>query len=499
MRKKICIISDLAIDLIVKKLKNNLKNFNVFYEFHDNISSRLQNGAHEEDCFDIYIIYYDNYFKKYSDIELKDLIDNIEFFAQKKAALVIIPNLVNGTPRLNYHSNWGSEELNNTYKIASKNVIYFDLLAIILSIGKFEFYNYTTGFHYQMPYKKLAIDKISTELSELVVHFFSEEKKLVLVDLDNTLWGGILGEDGINGIRCDKNASGILYFHFQQFLLELKAKGFLLGIVSKNNFSDVEEVFKQRRFPLSLNDFIIKKISWDPKYEAIASLESELGISSDSYIYIDDSEFEINSVNTLLPNVTTFLFKNEYEHYLNLISNYVFKRKNSTIEDASKTDQYFSELNRKELKTNSSSFEDYISNLQIVNQLSVNSEIHLDRISQMTGKTNQFNFNKIFYSEAELAKCIENGNYIFDYKSSDKFGDYGIIGVAIVFVENSEAILHNMLISCRALGRKIEDSFFEEIVGYLNKKNVAIKEIEFNKTAKNSPAENFYKKIKLYI
>ena len=180
---------------------------------------------------------------------------------------------------------------------------------------------------------------------------------------------------------------------------------------------------------------------------------------------------------------------------MDLKDEYAFKRKVILQEDKEKHQQYLENEKRDQTKENSGSFEDYIKALNIINKLEVNEENSLLRLSQMTEKTNQFNFNKISYSEMGLKSYIKNGNYIISYSSADKFGDYGIIGLALLEIKENNAKLENMLMSCRALGKGIENSFYNDILQFLEEKSITLSEIEFKITEKNKPAEQFYNNI----
>ena len=172
-----------------------------------------------------------------------------------------------------------------------------------------------------------------------------------MIDCDNTLWKGILGEDGLEGIQCNKNAQGVLFFHFQEFLLEKKKEGFILGLCSKNNEEDVKEAFEKLNMPLKWDDFIIKKVNWQNKAENLKAAAKELNIGTDSFIFIDDNEFELQSVNSMLPEIHTQKADDRtmmsFYNYAMIIA---FKRKRLTKEDLEKNEQYIAEQQRNNAK-----------------------------------------------------------------------------------------------------------------------------------------------------
>ena len=184
-----------------------------------------------------------------------------------------------------------------------------------------------------------------------------------------------------------------------------------------------------------------------------------------------------------------------YEDFLRLCDDYCFKRKRITAEDLEKNEQYLAEQKRNEAKSNVHSFEEYVASLGIKSDITVNNENDLPRLSQLTEKTNQFNFNKEPFSVVELEKFIASGSLIFGLRVSDKFGDYGLVGLILVEVNGRTAIMRNFLMSCRALGRLIENDFFDYVLADLGKRGVELSEIRFKETAKNKPARLFMDKL----
>jgi FkbH-like protein len=347
-----------------------------------------------------------------------------------------------------------------------------------------------------MPYTKDYISLLSSELISFISFISNPEKKAIFVDCDNTLWNGILGEDGLNGIYCDRNAKGVLFFQFQEFLLEKKKEGFILGICSKNNEQDVKEAFEKLKMPLKWNDFLVKKVNWLNKSDNLKEAAKDLNIGLDSIIFIDDNDFEIQLVNSMLPEVYTRKLVNDYNAFLLLSEDYAFKRKRLTKEDIEKNELYFAEQQRINIKASVQSFEEYLESLAIKLDITVNNESDLGRLSQLTEKTNQFNFNKEPYSVSGLKNFLSANNLVYGIRVSDKFGDYGLVGLILIKVLDKQAILQNFLLSCRALGRLIEDNFFSYVLNDLEKKGIKLHEIVFKESPKNAPAKSFFDKLK---
>jgi FkbH-like protein len=310
------------------------------------------------------------------------------------------------------------------------------------------------------------------------------------------LWGGIIGEDGVEGVRCDYNSDGIVYYQFQKFLKVKKDEGFLLCLCSKNNTDDVKELFDSKKMPLKWDDFIVKKINWNDKHLNISEIATELNLGIDSIIFVDDNDFELNSVSEILRGIKTLKFESDYDRFLGLINDYAFKRKFLTKEDLTKTRQYQEEFARAQEMSASSSIEEYIKNMEIKLDIRKNDFDDFVRLAQMTEKTNQFNFNKRIYSVNDLSTFVDSGKgVIYSLKVSDKHGDYGTVGLILIEFEGEHTQVENFLMSCRVLGRRIENDFYNYVVHDL--KDRKVNRIRFVKTSKNRPAEEFYKQINL--
>lgn len=359
-------------------------------------------------------------------------------------------------------------------------------------------YNYNLGHLYQMPYTKSMVIRLGRLINDSIHFHASEEKKVIVLDCDNTLWGGIVGEDGTASIQCDRNAAGILYYHFQEFLSGLKATGFILCLCSKNNEADVVDAFSKRNFPLSWDDFVIKKVNWEEKWKNIQEISMELNVGIDSMIFIDDNPFELNVVKSILKGITTFEFTASYDDFLNLTAQQVFRKKVVLEADKKKTEQYQTEQQRKEWEHASSDFRNYLDGLKIKLEIFRNDRSDFLRLAQMTEKTNQFNFWKEEFTKEALNKWVDAGNLVFSLKLSDKFGDYGTVGLLLIDQVDQSWRLYNYLMSCRALGKDVETQFLKKVVETLASENIKLSDYRFKISDKNTPAQEFIKTMKLW-
>jgi len=331
----------------------------------------------------------------------------------------------------------------------------------------------------------------------------NKRKKCLVLDLDNTLWGGILGEDGIENIKISDSYPGLAYLHFQQSILEAAKAGVILAICSKNNEEDVMEVFEKHPFQsIKLNNISAYRINWQDKATNIQEIANELNIGLDSIVFIDDNPVERERVKQMLPEVTVpdfpsspFLmltyFKSIYQEY--------FQAYRLTSEDLNKTSQYTSNAERNIFKKAFTSTEDYLESLEMELNIYQATKFTIPRLAQMTQKTNQFNLTTKRYTEDDINSIISDGGLVYCVSVKDKFGDNGISILTIIKIQDNIAFLDSFLLSCRILGRNIESAFLNYIINILKEKNVKTIKSEYIPSSKNKQTENFYEKMNFNI
>jgi len=272
--------------------------------------------------------------------------------------------------------------------------------------------------------------------------------------------------------------------------------GVMLAVCSKNNIEDVQEMWaKHPENILTENDFVCIKSNWDDKAKNISEIAQELNIGLDSFVFIDDNPRERERVKLELPMIEVPEFPDQpfelFDFFTKIYSNF-FQIHRLTKEDSKKTKQYKENTLRNQLKTSIGSIEEYIKNLNI--ELSIFENSNVSRVAQMTQKTNQFNLTTKRYSEAEINDYIENGHFIYSLGVKDKFGDNGITGAAIVLVnkENKCADIDSYLLSCRILGKNIENVFLKYILNHLYDQGITTIKSKYISTKKNSQTISFY-------
>ena len=349
--------------------------------------------------------------------------------------------------------------------------------------------------------------KYSNEFYKFIIEeinlYKNTRKKCLVVDLDNTIWKGILGEDGIENLKVSGNYPGNSFNDFQKLLLNLKRNGIILCICSKNNEKDVIECFKKRDdMILSFDDFTIKSINWNNKADQLKEIKNKLNISFDSMVFIDDNPRERELVLSLIPDIKVLNFPEDnylLVDYFEKEFRKLFSINKLTTEDIKKEEEYKYKLMSDKLKEEITDENDFIDKLNIkINFLSFN-KYNEDRFVQLINKTNQFNLTTKRYNLDDLIKMNKNNYMICGIKVIDKFGDLGITGISIVKVDKEKAIIDSFMLSCRILGRKIEYEFLKVIMNKIFDKGITLFEASYIKSNKNMQTQYFYKEFGFQI
>ena len=319
-----------------------------------------------------------------------------------------------------------------------------------------------------------------------------KRKKCLVLDLDNTLWGGVLGEDGIDGIKIGGDYPGKAFLYFQEALLELSKYGVILTICSKNNEQDVLEAWEKNPYiVLKKEHFSAYRINWRDKATNIKELAEELNLGLDSFVFIDDNPTERELVKQMLPMVAVPDFPAQPYDFLLFFKSLVednFKVYAITDEDRKKTEQYKANALRSESQKQFADFETFLRNLDIHLTIEAANEFNIQRIAQMTQKTNQFNLTTRRYTDADIKAMLAEQWKVYCVSVADRFGDSGITGC--IFVNGNE--IDSFLLSCRVLGKGIETAFMKRILEVLKAEGVEIIKAKYIPTAKNAQVKSFY-------
>lgn len=326
-------------------------------------------------------------------------------------------------------------------------------------------------------------------------------RKALAIDLDNTLWGGVVGEDAIAGLKLGHDFPGNVHLRIQRELLELKNRGVLLVALSKNNEADALEA--SNSLPdmlLKWGDFAIRKINWNHKHENLRDAARELGLGLDSFAFIDDSDYEREQMRQFIPEVLILNESSDPLHTLRVLwETDAFDSLTLTEEDRLRHRDYAVRAAR-DVEAHQDSLEAFLKSLQMEATIEEIGPSNLDRALAMIGKTNQFNLTTRRHSRAQLQAMLETpGSITLALRLRDKFGDQGIVALllAIPAGENGTLAIDTFLVSCRALGRGVEDALWAAAVNRANRQNVQKLEAEYLATAKNGIVADLYDRLGL--
>ena len=378
-----------------------------------------------------------------------------------------------------------------------QSVMLFDLSKLTIKFGWEQIFDPKLYYMAKMLWSERFLPVVADEILRTIIAVRGMARKCLVLDLDNTLWGGIIGEDGVRGVKVGMgDPVSEAFLAFQLKVKTLKYRGILLAICSKNNESDVQEIFALRtEMPLSLDDFAASRINWENKAENIRSIALELNIGLDSIVFIDDNPAECALVRDLMPEVLTLQLPELPETMCAMIDQIpVFEKRTVLETDRQKTEQYRKNQQRQQLKNQINNLNDYLYSLQTEIVIKQPAEEDLERVHQLFTKTNQFNVTTIRYSLSEVANIYNNKeNDLFIISAMDKFGDLGIVGLYLVRCRGTVATVDSFILSCRAMGRGIEDAIMNHLKQRcFERRNVETIEADYFPTKKNMPVENFF-------
>lgn len=378
------------------------------------------------------------------------------------------------------------------------NTYVVDVNLCIYRIGAKSAYDLRFWHIGRAPYSREALHEIAFEDSKFIRAFKGKNKKCLVLDCDNTLWGGIIGEDGLEGIKLGRTHPGSAYCEFQQEIVNLYNRGVIIAICSKNNEQDVWEVFRKHPdMVLREAHIATAQVNWEDKATNLLRIAEDLNIGLDSIVFVDDRPAETSLIEELLPEVETILLpQDEPTKYRTVLASCgLFDTPLISEVDRKRGRMYKAEIDRKHLRARLSDLLSYYHSLEMVLEIRLADSFSIPRIAQLTQRTNQFNLTTRRYSEADISAFAEDPRVDVLYaRLSDKFGDSGIIGVCILRYAGRRAVIDTFLLSCRVLGRGIEDAFLQHALELAGKHGSEVAVGEFCQTRKNEQVKGFYSK-----
>lgn len=370
----------------------------------------------------------------------------------------------------------------------------FPLSPLAAKCGK-TFYSTKLWYMGKIPFSTAAFKIMTDAISTQLALTFRPSRKVLLLDLDNTLWGGILGEDGMEGVLLSDDGQGAVYRDVQRLIKRMQQRGVLLAICSKNNASDVDEMFLHHpHMVLQKEDFVSLQINWDNKPENVQKIAKELNLGLSSFVFVDDSPAERDAMKRLLPEVEVPNFPSSLEQYpgfyLQLYEDY-FRKWQSTGEDLVKTKQYADQSKRLQL-AQTMDYDTFIQSLELKIQLVLADGTHMARLEQLLHKTNQFNLTTKRYTLPQLEELKNSGWLFYIFHASDKFGDYGIIAAVLVDTTKEIPRIDTFAMSCRIMGKRAEHFMIDYVEQDLLQRGYAQLQADYIPTAKNHPVSQLY-------
>ena len=444
--------------------------------------------------------------KQFVDTKTQEILNLVKKFSEATKSKLVLANF--NTPTFSPYGIFENKtefgfkrmlhEINTKLEDAllnSDSVYIFDFAHFVIKFGEKNVFDYKQFFFGDMKVTLDHIPYLATNLMSYVIAYSGMTKKCIVLDLDNTLWGGVVGEDGFNGIKLGPEPPGNAFVEFQKILLSLHQRGIILAINSKNNYDDAIKVIKEHPYMILREvHFASLKINWNDKVSNMKEIANEINIGLDSIAFFDDDPVNRAYVQINLPQILTVSMPQDPSEFVSVLQNMnEFSVLNITHEDQQRGKMYTEQRKRSELEKSTPDLENFLKQLDLKVSIKNANEFTIPRISQLTLKTNQFNLTTKRYQENDIRKLSKDKNYLVGCAQvQDKFGDSGITGVFIVQKENQkEWRIDTFLLSCRVMGREIEKGILSYIVNEAKNNNVEKIKARFIPTEKNKPIENF--------
>ncbi len=374
-------------------------------------------------------------------------------------------------------------------------VYLLDYDGLVARHGRLAWHDERKWLTMRMPIAANCLVRLANEWLRFVHPLTGKVCKALVVDLDNTLWGGVIGEDGMSGIALGPEYPGAAYQALQRVILDFYRRGVILAVCSKNNPSDAMEALD--RHPgmlLRPEHFAALRINWSDKAQNLREIATELNIGTDALAFLDDNPVEREWVRRRLPEVTVIELPEDPMGYAQALRDSpVFERLDLSAEDRERGRYYAEERLRSKLQASAGSLEDFYWSLQMEAEISTATRETLSRVAQLTQKTNQFNLTTRRYSEQQIADmAADPGWRIYSLRLRDRFGDNGLVGVAITHLQEGACEIDTFLLSCRVIGRTAETAFLGTVAEQARRSGGERLLGWFLPTKKNGPAKEFY-------
>ncbi len=390
--------------------------------------------------------------------------------------------------------------LNHALGEAVANVVdvrVVDYAALVASFGVQNWYDARMRLYAKAPIANGMLGHLSQEYMKYFRALRGLSKKCLVLDLDNTLWGGVIGEDGLDGIQLGPNYPGNAFLEFQRAVLDLHRRGVILAIASKNNAADVDAVFAQHRSMLLRKEhFAVSEVHWERKSESLMRIAQQLNIGLEHVVFADDNPAECAQVRRELPAVTVIQLPGRPEQYVDaLCTEGLFDTLSLSDEDRRRGQLYQQRAQAESMRTTSGNIEDYYRDLDMELRIACVDPASLARTAELTRKTSQLNLTTIRYSEAEVSARVADPAWVtVTVAVSDRFGDNGIVGVMMARALADRLDIDTLLLSCRVIGRTVETAMLAYLCDAAQSRGLGKVSGRLVPTAKNMPVRDLFDK-----
>jgi len=382
------------------------------------------------------------------------------------------------------------------FSTRNANFYLCDISSLQNQAGKSTFFQSAVYINTEMVLSLDILPAVAATTTDLVKAMYGKFKKCLILDLDNTLWGGIIGDDGLENIQLGSLGIGKAFTEFQYWIKKLKHRGIILAVCSKNTESIAKEPFeKHPDMVLRMEDIAVFVANWENKADNIRQIQRILNIGFDSMVFLDDNPFERNIVRENIPGITVPELPEDPAEYLEyLYTLNLFETISFSNEDADRTQQYQVEAQRTVLQKNFTNEDDFLKSLDMVSLVEPFNKFNTPRVAQLSQRSNQFNLRTVRYTETDIDSVATDENCLsFAFTLEDKFGDNGLICIIILKKENDSTLfIDTWLMSCRVLKRTMENFVLNSVVQYAKQKGFRWLKGEYIPTAKNEMVKNHY-------
>lgn len=527
---KIAIIGNYATQFISKSLKNAFKRRNIVLKLYNAEFNTVdfeiideQSGMYQFDPE--FVIWHESTlgvrdsFYQASQNERKNFaqsyVDKLETYLDRiksrlPRAKVLFPNhgiILNDNVFGNYAAksevSWFFQvtklnSLLNDVAVRNNNFYLFDSVNTELYSSHIE---YVQVINAELHYTPAYLDWMSEKFTNYIITISGKFKKCIILDLDNTLWGGIIGDDGLEGIQIGALGIGKAFTRLQKWIKELKNRGIILAVCSKNSQEAAEQPFREHpEMVLKMEDIAVFVANWNSKADNISNIREILNIGYDAMVFIDDNPAEREIVRKHIPEIEVPELPEDPANYLPyLISLNLFETASFSHNDAERTQQYQIEAKRAELAKSITNMDSFLSSLNMKAIIRAFSTEDVERVAQLTQRSNQFNLRTVRYMSQEIADMINNKDYLtYCLEMSDKFGSYGLVSVVILKLKDKNNVfIDTWIMSCRVLKRTVEQFMMNFIIKELIERGIERISGEYLPTAKNKLVEHLLDELSL--